>query len=492
MAELQLPANFASVEDAENLWKRRRLEAPASLLGGLEPEGRADDDVCQECNAQNCLCIPCGQSEASTEAASLDDFGTAPETPRDSMSSITDVSTPLGGRSSASSDVTSTVKVSEPVRRLPRVPLQNVNDQPSCAGVLIQVQCLGPCCSKCKTPCDVFKARIYSKASEKASVKWICHKCQSVMKMLSRKIDLSGMTSFANMKPAMVTDFFEKALKIAGDGRLNYGSIRGVFKECMTHQTVQERRSKVVHNYKPLGVWEMMGYDIDAITNYNLTEDNAALGMTYAIPERMDSWEAIDREVEETIQMAERRAVGKKSKDDKSILDDWATEHDDQRSGHPSQGAQLAILAETEQDRTKRLVKEKQQAAKDVAAAAKAALAEQEKVRRANLATNNKIVALASRVVSCISPFQALIKQAIASKDFLHCPDVLKTALHEELNDIQVALSESNDRLKALTKVNKNGEVLNEMTLDSAGVQKLVADVKHSLKRWATIERMSL
>ena len=344
----------------------------------------------------------------------------------------------------------------------------------------------GPCCIKCKLPVHPSDAQVYVKASKNADGKFKCNKCGALMKMMSRKLDAYGQTCFDNMKPEAVTKFFRDALTLCSeDNRFKFGLVRGLLKEQLVTEEISVRRSKVATVFKPLSVWEKKGYDVELIKAYNVTEENPACGLTYACPQRTDEREAIEQEIERTLQDAERRVAAKKGD---SAVPDWETDF----ASEAVQGQQMPVPGETAAAAAKRMAKEKKELEKKEAAARKQEEAAAEKLRKDNLAKNQKTCTMATRVIGALDPLNKTIKEAVAHKEFAHCPDVVKSRILKYKDEVADHVSEAQDRLKKQTKANKAGDVLDDLALDSNDLKKLSSDIRGALSNWSTIQKMSL
>ena len=350
----------------------------------------------------------------------------------------------------------------------------------------------GPCCIKCKLPVDPSEpgVQIYTKASKNADGKFQCNKCGALMKMISRKLDTYGSTCLDNMKPDAVTKFFRDALTLGTkDNRFKFGLVRGLLKEQLVTEEISVRRSKVATVFKPLSVWEKKGYDVDLIKAFNVTEMNPACGLTYACPQRTDEREAIEQEVERTLQDAERRVVAHKSEKGDSAVPEWETEFATSSSAVP---VQPKFPGETADQTAKRLAKEKKELEKKEAAAKKAEEAAAERLRKDTLAKNNKTCSMATRVLGALEPMNKTIKEAIAHKEFAHCPDVVKSRILKFKDEVANHISDAQDRLKKQTKANKDSVVLDDLALDSNDLKKLTSDIRGAISNWRTIQNMSL
>ena len=364
--------------DAENISdvlqqmnaKRLRLEnagvpAPESEIAAEEQMNLDEfiaDHFCKDCceltgypmEKKSCLCAykrdVIGSDVASTTSGDVSPIAHAPETPRDKVPAVEGISTPLSLNPSGDSSRPSlSSSVSSDSTK------EDFGVTHPCAAVQAQLLSQYPPCIKCGYPCDPLKSRIHSKASANSEAKFCCLKCSAVQKMLSRKLDVTGPLCLDNMDPEHVKSFYQKAKSTFTDDRLHYGMIRGLLKDAMTTQSISQRKSRTSITYKPLSCWAREGYDTAMIEAGNITETNPVLGIVYGVPLRCDSWEAVEKEVEEVIRTAERRVTSKTDKDGAALQEGWATS--DGAEAADAAGSVPAPLNETEKQRQKRLAR---------------------------------------------------------------------------------------------------------------------------------------
>lgn len=496
------------ISDVIQQMNAKRLRLENALVPAPESEIAAEEQMnidefiathfCKDCceltgypmEKKNCLCTDkhdaIDSDAASTRSGDSSPIATAPQTPRDRVPAVEGISTPLSlGLSGGSSRPSLSSSVSSDSTK------EDSGVVHPCAAVMNQLHSQHPPCVKCGFPCDPIKSRIHTKANGNSEAKWCCLKCAAVQRMLTRKLDVTGPLCLDNMDPEHVKSFFQRAKTSFSDDRLHYSQIRGFLKEAMTTQSISQRKSKTSISYKPLSCWAKEGYDTARIEAANITENNPVLGIVYGVPLRCDSWEAVEKEVEEVIRTAERRLTSKTAKDGTALAEGWDTS-DGTEAAAAAAGSVPAPLNETEQQRQKRLAREAK--AKQTADAAEKRLADAaaEKLRKQTMTNNNKISAFSSRVICSVKPILQKLEACKAHKEFSHCPEVLQNALLQHLNTASVAVKDAEQAMKAYATKNKKGEPLDEPSLDSNALKELLTESKKDISKWAVIERMSL
>ena len=171
-----------------------------------------------------------------------------------------------------------------------------------------------PLCVKCCFPTDAMSAIMRTKASASSHAKFMCRSCNSITTMVCRNVVQQGNLNMKGWSDEQVKHFFEDAKENGfQDGRANWGLIRACLKKQMIKRVTESTSRMVLSEYKPLDVWERLGYDPSMISAYNQSEWNPACGMCYACPIKSLKWKHVEKDIEEEILTSER-AYGDKKK----------------------------------------------------------------------------------------------------------------------------------------------------------------------------------
>lgn len=135
------------------------------------------------------------------------------------------------------------------------------------------VEEINPLCTKCGYPTDVLKSVLKTKASAAQHAKYVCRPCNAIQTMVFRKIRQEGPLKLSDWDDAQIEDFYRRAKESheQNGGRMKWKVVRDCMKKTMVKRVTEATEAKMKAEYKPLGVWERLGYDVEMIAAYNRT-----------------------------------------------------------------------------------------------------------------------------------------------------------------------------------------------------------------------------
>jgi len=151
----------------------------------------------------------------------------------------------------------------------PRSATRSVASTKSCG----DLEEINPLCTKCGFPTDVFNAVMKSKGSETQHAKYVCRPCNAIQTMVFRNLKQEGALRMVDWDDEQLQDFFRRAQEAHGkkDGRMKWAVVRDAMKKVLVKRLIESTEKKMKTEYKPLGVWEKLGYNAEMIAAYNRT-----------------------------------------------------------------------------------------------------------------------------------------------------------------------------------------------------------------------------
>ena len=305
-----------------------------------------------------------------------------------------------------------------------------------------------PLCAKCGYPTEVFNSRVYTKATATKCAKYVCRPCNNIQTMVYRNIKQEGSLKMSSWNNDQLNEFFRQALEEQQqhqrDGRSCWQQIREVLKKCLVKRYIEKTKKQIKSEFKPLGVWKELGYDVEMIAAFNKTEWNPACGMCYAVPLKSICWSKQEEEIEEHIAKAEfQRGPQKEAGADESCSEENTS---------PANGRE-AKRRKLEVDK-----------AKEAAEAAKEAKKEQAKEEAAVKSHNSKMHILASKTVTALSTGCESLKKVAQSRNFRSAPTFLAEKIKGDVDTSVGYLKEADNVLKLMKKCAKDGSRLPEIS----------------------------
>ena len=324
-----------------------------------------------------------------------------------------------------------------------------------------------PLCVKCCFPTDAMTAIMRVKASASSHAKWICRACNSITTMLNRNVVQQGNLKLKGWTEEQLKNFFDDAKENGfQDGRANWSLIRDCLKRQMIKRVTESTSRTVLSEYKPLDVWENLGYDVQMISAYNVTEWNPACGMCYACPIKSLKWEHVEMDIEEEILTAESAYKGKKKPaagvEEEGESGGEATPNKSKRKRAESQSAKDA--------------KEQEKLAKKAATETKA--------------FNNKMQILASRAMSTLSQGAATLKSISTGKSWAKLPNFMQDKFKADLNLATEYLAEAESVIKNVKRCSKDNTRLPELTFDATGLGILGKSLRKNVADYDAFEKL--
>jgi len=329
------------------------------------------------------------------------------------------------------------------------------------------VEEINPLCTKCGYPTEVLNAVLKVKASASQHAKYLCRPCNAVTIMVWRKLRQEGPLRMTDWDDAQVQEFYRRCQESLQGGRMKWSMVRDCIKKSMVKRVTEATEKKMNAEYKPLGVWEKLGYDVEMIAAYNKTEWNPAVGMCYAVPLKSISWKHTEEEVEEQIMQYE---VKNKRKNCPGDEDD---DEDDAETPHMTKGE--AKRRKVEAETRKAEVEAAKEARKESA---------QVKVH------NSKMQILASKTVTALSSSCDALKKVTLNKNWRDCPAFMAEKVAADLQTAVSYLKEAEDVLKNLKKCSKDQTRLPTLGFDMKDMGDLAKSMKKDKSDWDAFEKL--
>lgn len=318
-----------------------------------------------------------------------------------------------------------------------------------------------PLCTKCGFPTEVFNACLRTKASSNQHAKYVCRPCNSIQTMVYRNLKQEGSLKISSWDDEQVQEFFRKAQEeTKKDGRAKWERVRFVMKQCMLKRVIEATEKKINSEYKPLGVWEKLGYNVEMIAAYNKTEWNPACGMCYAVPLKSICWTRKEEEIEERIAKAELQGGGRKEED--------AADSDAGDEVTPPPTGREAKRRKLEADAAK-------EAKKELAAVK---------------AHNSKMQILASKTVTALSNGCDALKKVTQGKNFRNAPTFMAEKIGNDFDTAAGYLKEADNVLKLIKKCAKDGTRLPTMSYDVRDLANVCKAVKKDRSDFEAFEKL--
>lgn len=335
---------------------------------------------------------------------------------------------------------------------------------------------VNPICVKCAFPTEALNSICKSKATATQHAKFICRPCNRVISMLNRNVKLDGPLAMNAWTPQQRLDFWRDACKCTDEsGRMVYGQIRGLLKkECITRK-VEESKTVVCDDFRPLSVWEKQGYDVTMIVNYDQKEWNPAIGWTYGVPLKSITWSSAEVSIEETLMQAERAVRQKKG--DNSELQELpiADESQDELDGPKPQAAGRSSAHEAAAAGRK--------ADKD---------AEKEKLKEhgQTIKHNNKVQILASKTVTGLTGHRDILEKIKKGKSWTAAPDFVSEKVESAVNTAKEYISAADQVLAKLKKCSKDGSKLPDLDFSLTDLNQCVKNMKQAASDFKDFEKL--
>jgi len=329
------------------------------------------------------------------------------------------------------------------------------------------VEEINPLCTKCGYPTEVLNAVLKTKASASQHAKYVCRPCNAVTTMVFRNLRQEGPLRMTDWDDAQVQEFYRRAQESLNGGRMKWTMVRDCIKKSMVKRVTEATEKRMHAEYKPLGVWEKLGYDVEMIAAYNKTEWNPAVGMCYAVPLKSIEWKHTEEEVEEQILQYEVKNKRKTCPDDED--DDG----DDAETPHMTKGEAKRRKVEAE---TRKAEVE----------AAKEARKESAQVK----AHNSKMQILASKTVSALSSSCDALKKVVLHKNWRDAPTFMAEKVAADLQTAVSYLKEADDVLKNLKKCSKDQTRLPTLGFDMKDMGDLAKSMKKDKSDWDAFEKL--
>ena len=328
-----------------------------------------------------------------------------------------------------------------------------------------------PLCTRCGYPTEVFNAKVTSKATPTKCAKYVCRPCNNIQTMVYRNIKQEGSMKMSSWNTEQIHDFFRQALEAEkGPRGSSWSQIREVLKKCLVKRYIEKTKRQIASEFKPLGVWKQLGYDVEMIAAFNKTEWNPACGMCYAVPLKSISWSKQHEEIEEIIAKAEFQRGGKTEADAGDPCSDENTS--------PANGRE-AKRRKLEADK-----------AKEAAEAAKEAKKEQAKEQAAVKMHNSKMQILASKTVTALSTGCESLKKAAQSRNFRSAPTFLAEKIERDVATAVGYLKEADNVIKLMKKCAKDGSRLPEMSFSVKDLSEVCRAVKKGKTDFEAFEKL--
>ena len=322
-----------------------------------------------------------------------------------------------------------------------------------------------PLCTKCGYPTEVFNAKVATKATVERSAKYVCRPCNNIQTMMYRNVKQQGSLKMSTWNDELLQEFYRQAQEEMQqhhkDGKNSWLQIREVMKKCLVKRYIEKTKKQILSEFKPLGVWGTLGYDVEMIAAFNKTEWNPACGMCYAVPLKSICWTKQEEEIEEHIAKAEF-----------------------QRKGQTEAGADDSNDEDTSPAKGREAKRRKLEAdnAKEAAEAAREAKKEQAKEQNAVIAHNRKMHILASKTVTALPTGCESLKKAAQSRNYRSAPTFLAEKIERDVDTAVGYLKEADNVLKLMKKCAKDGSRLPEMSFN----MKDLSDVCRAVKKGKT------
>ena len=332
---------------------------------------------------------------------------------------------------------------------------------------------INPLCTKCGYPTEVLNAVMKTKASAEQHAKYVCRPCNAVTTMVFRHLRQEGPLRLASWDDAQVQEFYRRAHEgLGNDGRMKWTMVRDCIKKSMVKRVTVATEKKMNAEFKPLGVWEKLGYDVEMITAYNKTEWNPAAGMCYAVPLKSISWKRTEEEVEEQILKYEVKNKRKTCPDDE---DDDGDDDEIKRVAQPYMTKGEAKRRKVEAETRKAEVE-----------AAKEAKKESAQVK----AHNSKMHILASKTVTALSSSCDALKKVTQNKHWRDAPAFMAEKVGDDLQTAVSYLKEAEIVLKNLKKCSKDQTRLPTLSFDMKDMGDLAKSMRKDKSDWDAFEKL--
>ena len=326
-----------------------------------------------------------------------------------------------------------------------------------------------PLCQKCGFPTDVLNAILKTKASAHQHAKYVCRPCNSIQTMVYRNIKQEGPLRMATWDTEQLNDFYRRAQEVTTqDGRMHWHKIRDTMKKVMVKRVIESTEKLVNSEFKPLGVWGKLGYDVEMIAAYNKTEWNPAVGMTYAVPLKSIAWSKKEEEVEEHLAKAEMAMGGDRNQRGGRAADDDDDDDDDDVTS-PPKGRDVNV-------KRRKLEADAAKEAKKEHAAVKA--------------HNSKMHILASKTLTALSNGADVLKKVTHNKNFSSAPTFMAEKVNNDLETAASYLKESDNVLKVMKKCAKDGTRLPTLSYDAKELGDLSKAVRKDISDFEAFEKL--
>jgi hypothetical protein len=90
--------------------------------------------------------------------------------------------------------------------------------------------------------------------------------------MVFRNLKQEGSLKMSHWGDEQLQEFYRKTQEATKkDGRMKWARVRDTIKMILVKRLIQSTEKKINSEYKPLGVWEKLGYNVEMIAAYNRT-----------------------------------------------------------------------------------------------------------------------------------------------------------------------------------------------------------------------------
>ena len=127
-------------------------------------------------------------------------------------------------------------------------------------------------CTKCGFPTDVLNAIMKTNATSSQHAKYVCRPCNCIQTMVFRNVKQEGSLRMKSWDDEQLQDFFRRAQEISQQhGRMQWTRVRDALKKVLVKRVIEATQKNLISEFKPLGVWKQLGYDVEMIAAYNRT-----------------------------------------------------------------------------------------------------------------------------------------------------------------------------------------------------------------------------
>ena len=381
------------------------------------------------------------------------------------------------------------------------MPLQTHGDVQTTTGALADMPS-NPLCMRCLLECDIFRAILKVKQSEKNAIaKYICRPCNSVTTMSSRNIDQKSKFGLRELGGDDEVNFFRRAGQARdAHGNLQYSKVRAVLKEQFTARHISEHRKNLEQKYMPLSVWAVQGWDIGKIKAHGKTKMCPVQGIVYTQPIFSENWSDISQKIEEGIMEAERSVMKRKrdsgaSESGDATVDMGELDEDDDVACNPpgkfprrsTGGSDMTDAQKQAARRAETKAAEKEQKALELDEKKEAARVKRE-VDKHN--STNQI--LSNKTLSALTSLNAKLDKAAKSKAFTHgdIPGFLK-AKYDSCSSRAISFARQADTcVKEIPKALKKSFKVAALEFSMNELQSVVKDANTFLTDFGKFEKL--